>query len=282
MVSPLFAIRNGKEEQVAGTAFVIGEGYALTAYHVIADFVEKYEGIRDVNSHLNISFEMLMYLRFDGGETILPIKVLRTWCSRSLDIAILALGVPTDWADDHRWTVPTVALVPPQVGTTVCAVGFANSTISREPNNPTPTMEVHPRLAPGLVEEIYHLKRDSARMPFPSFQTDARYDGGMSGGPIFNPDGHVCGVVCSSIPPETPGETHTSFGSSIWPIIGTLVDSLGPDVATGDFYPALRLFESGVFQSKGLESVSISMAENGQYTASIRYNGNSFDCPGAI
>jgi hypothetical protein len=28
----------------------------------------------------------------------------------------------------------------------------------------------------------------------------------MSGGPVFNQDGHLCGIVCSGLPPELPRE----------------------------------------------------------------------------
>ena len=62
IVSPIIAVRNGREEFVSGTAFMIGRGFALTAHHVISDFVARYEGVRDVESNLNATYEMLVLL----------------------------------------------------------------------------------------------------------------------------------------------------------------------------------------------------------------------------
>lgn len=54
----------------------------------------------------------------------------------------------------------------------------------------------------GEVREVHHEKRDSVRLPFPCYQVNARFDGGMSGGPVMNDNGRVCGVVCSNLPPD--------------------------------------------------------------------------------
>jgi hypothetical protein len=51
-------------------------------------------------------------------------------------------------------------------------------------------------------------------------QTDARFDPGMSGGPVFNKDGQICAVVSTGMPPEYEGGEHYSHASLIWPVFG--------------------------------------------------------------
>ena len=49
----------------------------------------------------------------------------------------------------------------------------------------------------GEVTNVYPMGRDSSMMPGPCFATNARYEGSMSGGPAFNDDGHLVGIVSS-------------------------------------------------------------------------------------
>lgn len=63
-------------------------------------------------------------------------------------------------------------------------------------------------------------------LTFPCFQTDARFDHGMSGGPVFNEAGYVCGVICSSYQVENdPG--YISHVSLIWPAMGIQIEVAG-------------------------------------------------------
>ena len=51
-------MRNDLEELVHGTAFVIGRSFALTAYHVLEDYVQRYEKMRNIEESLTITFDM--------------------------------------------------------------------------------------------------------------------------------------------------------------------------------------------------------------------------------
>jgi hypothetical protein len=44
VVTPLIAVRDGREEYVSGSAVVVAPGWAITAYHVIEDFLKRYAG----------------------------------------------------------------------------------------------------------------------------------------------------------------------------------------------------------------------------------------------
>src|SRR6185437_12557431 len=75
----------------------------------------------------------------------------------------------------------------------------------------------------GIVKNIFPEKRDAIILKFPSFEIDAQFNPGMSGGPVFNEKGFVCGIVCSSMPLEETGE-HLSYVSLLWPSLGTLLE----------------------------------------------------------
>ena len=249
---PLIAVghRHGQvEEYVAGTAFVIAHSYALTAYHVIEDLVGRYEGHAHHAGALDVRFELLTLLSLDGNTRQLPMKALRIWRTAPLDMAILALGVPQDWPTDYRWKVPVLQLLPPKPGDEIVAFGFANTTVIAREGEPSEVL-LHPSTAMGHVIEVHHNARDSYRLNFPCFRTDARFDGGMSGGPVLNNrTGQICGVVCSSLPPNADDESHVSYASTLWPIVGTPLDDPTKPVGDSPTTRLIRLMETGLINA---------------------------------
>src|SRR5438132_1519288 len=111
---PLIAVRNGAEEFISGTAFLIAPGWAITAYHVLEDLGWRYDGLRGEAANWNVSFELLAFLTLDKGTLHLPLRVLRAWRAAPLDVALMAIGIPSDWPADHRWKVPATQLLPPK------------------------------------------------------------------------------------------------------------------------------------------------------------------------
>ena len=138
-------------------------------------------------------------------------------------------------------------------------------------------MNLHPVTATGLVQEIHHDRRDAVRLPFPCFRTNARFDGGMSGGPVFNEDGLVCGVVCSSFPALSADEPHVSYASTIWPMIGTMLDATESSVSGAPYYPLYNLFKSGAIYASDLDHVELAVNENGARVPSARYNRKAWE-----
>jgi hypothetical protein len=281
IATPLIAVRDGKEEFASGSAVIVGRGYAITAYHVIEDFVRRFEGeAPPLDGFTPVSFEILAFITLDKGKRTVPLKVLRTWAAEPLDLAVLAIGVPEDFPDDHRWKVPRISLLPPKVGTPIVGFGFADASITRTPGDPHPTLHSKPSITMGEVVEVHHELRDRGRLRFPCFRVDARFDGGMSGGPVFNNcTGHLCGVICSSMPAACPDEHHISYASTIWPIVGTLVDDPRLPSGRSERRPLYEIFVSRLIPAVDLKRVRLVRAEDGKLHPQAGYDRNEWEAP---
>ena len=218
---PIVHFVNGTPNPL-GTCFVISNsGLAITARHVIDEAFSKYFSAG--NPNVDIPPEEALHAiyasntldpttgHFIGG----PLPVLKIWSNSGMDIAILQLGVPINTETGENLYLPTVKLSPgvPKVGQHIFGLGYHSMQWAAATNG----FNVDQRLSAsrGKVEEIYFPRRDSVFMSFPCFQTTARFDGGMSGGPIISESGQVCGVICSSMKTDESDGTFTSYGSLI-------------------------------------------------------------------
>lgn len=226
----------------SGTAVLIGPNWAITAYHVIEDIHQTFCGCSPQSGVPLSEYELLVYLTIESTGQTLTMKVGQFWRLPPYDIALLELLVPADWPEDHRWVLPWITLLPPEENSTVYGFGFSKSEVSY-PGDADAEILHDPRTAGGRVIEVHHLYRDRSRLNFPCFRTNARFDGGMSGGPVFTSQGHLCGIITSNLPPSKEGDEHASYVSTLWPILAI------PIQVNGECY---RLFEW--FQSKQLRA----------------------------
>jgi hypothetical protein len=205
---------------------------------------------------------------------------MRAWRAVPLDMAILAIGVPEDWPHDHKWTVPAIDLLPPRVGTPIVGFGFANGKIERVSPDLPPSLSIDPMTTTGDVIELHHQFRDKARLPFPCFRTNARFDGGMSGGMILNnQSGCFSGVICSSLDATRDDEEHVSYASSLWPIVGTMVDASEGNPTGAKPYPLMELFQNGTIRAQNLDRVRLVRQPDGRLIAEANYPADEWDVP---
>jgi hypothetical protein len=74
-------------------------------------------------------------------------------------------------------------------------------------------------LATGIVNKIYMSGRDKVMLPYPCFEVNARFESGMSGGPVFSENNGVIGMITTSMHTDKEDE-YVSWCSFIWAALG--------------------------------------------------------------
>jgi Trypsin-like peptidase domain len=221
-IMPVVRVR-GSEIQTLGTCFALSRrGFMVTARHVIEAVRLPADGSEYFGA-VYVSTESLPGFPdfFQGG--ILPIQAV--WSNPDLDIAFLFLRLPVHRQTGEQLPLSAFAISPgiPNVG--IYCVGFGYSSVRWEMTDEgifQVSQSYH--ATRGRLEEIHFPQRDQ-RLHFPCFLTNARFDAGMSGGPIFSQDGQICGVICSSM--NVVGLGWTSYGSLLGPALAMALTSTG-------------------------------------------------------
>lgn len=278
----LIAVDNRGQQYASGTAFIIAPGWALSAFHVFEDFIERFDGAIDPSCNHVTGFRILAAIAIKDGTDYMPVTVLRVWRSEPLDLAVLRFGIPDDWPDDYQWEALEMDLLPPRIGTPLVAFGFSGQKFEISESGSL-MLNMSPCTSTGVVTEVHHMMRDSLRMPFPCFRTNARFDGGMSGGPVFNNlTGRVCGIICSSIPANCDDEDHISYVSTLWPIVATMVDATDTAISGGVDHPLYHYFNTGLFKAENLSNVWVRSDELGHISPSCRYSLTEWEQPDRV
>ena len=98
----------------------------------------------------------------------------------------------------------------------------------------------------GVVREIHEWRRDRVMLPFPCYRVGARFDAGMSGGPVFDEYGSLCGLVCANVDQYHERGEPISYVTTLWPLFTLLVDGdRGDNYPRGVRYPAIELARDG-------------------------------------
>jgi hypothetical protein len=109
---------------------------------------------------------------------------------------------------------------------------------------------LNPSISEGVVTEVYPQSRDSALLSFPSFEMETHFIGGMSGGPIFNEAGEICGLVCSGY-----DDAPIAYGVVLWPMTGIRIEHSVSKVSSERPYTILELARAGIMRAIGWEYV---------------------------
>lgn len=228
-ILPVVAIQAGRWRSI-GTCFTIhSHGLVLTARHVLDEAFGQDLG-KTTNPHSWPGDCQIgaLYMRFpDEGEVteadlvggFLPAS--RIHYNSNIDIAAMQLHLPVNsrTGDLLRLYGSKINLGFPPLGQYCYAFGY--HAMGWQQNNISENITHFQTIsgARGLIEELHIPMRDKYLLSFPCFRTSARFDGGMSGGPIIGPNGSVIGVVCSSFGKNEETQNYTSYGSWIAPAL---------------------------------------------------------------
>ncbi len=255
-----------------GSGFIIGPYLAVTARHVIEGFVQEYYG-----KTAELPYGMLLspnlgrfslYV-FHGGDDQLIDKIFevdQVSLSDFSDFAVLRLK-PT--FDDRRetgfvWRPLRMHALPVPEGYPVWGMGYVVN-YAEHPETKEMAYDVNFRNAKGIVKKVYDRTRGST-MDNPCFETNAPYQGGMSGGPIFDEYGLVCGSIASSMLPtvyDEPGTEPWSHATSMWPLLGNTIEYCIPASVIPRLFSIAELNELRIISIKGAERFSLTYSNTG-------------------
>jgi hypothetical protein len=235
--------RNGVTNNPIGSAVFIAAGLALTAKHVVAEFWRLY-GARDVRleqkGDKTAHFEIIA-IQYPGEQSDAAIWMTRMiWLCPYSDIAAISLAPVDDLSRGYQFAkLPMLSVLPPTKGENVTAFGYAASSVLGEEGTQI-KLALNPLSAPGVVTEVYPEYRDRGLLSFPSFQIKTHYIGGMSGGPIYNEAGELCGLVCAG-----QDAAPVAYGVALWPMLGVTITHQGEGTICKGPYPIFELATVG-------------------------------------
>lgn len=249
--------------RVDGTAFLIAPGWAMTATHVVLEYLASIDGtrpddlprdgrIRDIQPTFDLAVGIL-------GEppTVTTVHVVKSHFAFPGDICLLRLKEGQfDWS--RLTDYPRLRLLPPAPDDAVTAVGFPSSAAADRESAPTLLTLAH-SFSTGRVVEVHQFKRDSFNLDFACYQTTANFVGGMSGGPVMDEHGAVCGVVSTSYK-LADGEEPISFAATLWQ---AAIINLA-DAGTTDQRPFLDVLRGGSFSVLDADRLRLSKNSAGQ------------------
>jgi len=268
---------------VSGTGVIVAPHLAITAKHVIEDFINKFtasniernlatgknnETIEDIN--------IFIVQYGEGGKKLYVWRVYQVYFCLQSDIVYLYFLPVNSEANEYKWAKCKMELNPPKIGDKIAGFGFHNSSSEMVTSEKKTVLhwDNSGATTTGQVTDVFPVQRDSSRLNFPCFQTDAQFEGGMSGGPIFNEEGHLCGLICASIPATEEFPEHVSFVTLLWPSMITQLKIPYPELIDKIPYPALLLAEMGAIVAIGWEKVIISNSRGGEWFDTVEFRKN--------
>jgi hypothetical protein len=232
-IMPLVVIIGDKFKSVGSCFILNSDGLFVTAAHVLTSANDMSVRIKNEDGQYYSHYELYaLYISNEPSEGdsnlggLVPVS--NVWALLDIDIGFGFLQLPINTSTNLPLKIYPVRIKSafPTLRGNITAIGYHNmeGKIDRSAGCYHIDYKHDTAIAAGVVEEIYPVSRDNGLLSFPCFRTNAQFAPGMSGGPIFDDSGNVCGVVCSGTQIEEGGANHTSYGSLIWPIFGCEID----------------------------------------------------------
>lgn len=267
-----------------GTATRISSNIAITAKHVIEQYWKIYNGLPQ--SHPSTPAFLLQgvnitRLKKDGEGVNEPkfnidaIQYLKSGLVK-FDISSIKLPPGSDIAimylksaeifGDEIWTPPIINLSHVSLGEPVVGFGFNDDTAKDE--------GFDGRLAQtkGIIDRVFDDPRHVENLVrCPAVRTDARVEGGMSGGPVFDSQNDLVGIWSqSSSVSAFSDEAGYSHAVSLWPMMGHPLDGDFVEHHEKGVSTLLQMVKSGHIRARGWQNAQLVYSEEGKITG-IKY-----------
>lgn len=262
-----------KGAKAGGVATFVNANLAITCRHTLDDFINT---IVADNPAVEKNTQAGTVTLSDVSHSLTGIQhtetkaalwsIRRAFKSDDSDLALLLVAPAGEGArrlHDAKIGVANIRLALPNIGDKVFAYGFAQSDVL-EASPKKLAIKVTSYTSEGVVEAVHPFGRDKL-MPFPCFQTNCRFDSGMSGGPIFNRTGELCGVIASGYDVEG-GADPISYGAAIWPILAMTMNANLPGEPKDQFYTVYDLAsrKEKFLHVADLDAIERILLENGK------------------
>jgi V8-like Glu-specific endopeptidase len=199
-----------------GTAFNISpSGVFVTAGHVIDEAIKVQAQVPDSNIAVTWIGSGVGHDVQDLVGGSLLVSSYTKFDEYHSDLALFRVAQGTQYSP-FPLTCLKLSTRLPRVDEAISGAGYPKPAVESDSTTAeTRTLTVVQSLhfTPGKVTQVFEEQRDKIMLPGPGFETSARFDSGMSGGPVFNEDGYVCGVISFSLPPDEEYSGHTSYAS---------------------------------------------------------------------
>jgi hypothetical protein len=261
-----------------GSAVLIGHNLAITAAHNIADLITHMGTELLAGGSMQATFHLFADQTFADSENdpkalIIRYSVVEVCMPPWADIAVLRLSpwsqIPKNLALLHA----KLSLTIPSVGDRMSAFGYYDTGVNVE----KPATELHvtikrrPATSIGQVTEIYPEGR-AGTAKGSCFATDALYEGGMSGGPVFTDAGRVCGLISTCMKGDESAP-HYSTVALLWPIMALAMKFQLPSDSEPKLYTFMELAKREILDAEGWERVELEQSLDGT-TSIVKYRAN--------
>ena len=197
---------DGEGHQIDGSAVLVAPGVALCATHVVRPYIDALAGGAATGFCIGVAKSGLQIWRLRNG-TLVP----------NSDIAIIGLGYASRLPEHKTFSQASLTTRLPKIGEALTLTGFRASSIEGVKDR-TFIARGNVLVSVGKVTAQYPQGRDRIMLPWPTLEVDCPAWGGMSGGPVFDSNGYVVGLVCSSMSDHT-GAGSPAYVSLLWPAL---------------------------------------------------------------
>jgi hypothetical protein len=257
---------NPSDYDALGSAIMIRPELAITAKHVIEDYIKKYGATghpNNLNTNFSLSaFQIICKETNDVNATAVMYGITKLVLSPLSDLALLHLSPLSRIPDDLDRKTICISLTPPNVGDQVVAFGYHKGEIELDSRKTGVIRQ--PATSVGEVIEIKPKGRPL--VSWPHFITNALYEGGMSGGPVLNDKGALCGIITTCMKGDETSP-HYSSVSLLAPFMFLSSEFQLPGDTNPKIYTMYDLAERGFLNIDGLEKYEIMKGPDGSITS---------------
>ncbi len=208
-----------EKQRIIGSGIMIAPGLCLTATHVMEETKKKQALLFSfANEH---SMRIWLPQDFHAQEkTSIELIPFQKPEPKYSDVGILSYSPFSKFKDTEDYLFAPVEASVPKIGERLWATGYRQIS-----NNGVPKIAFF--IISGLVTEQY-LEGRGKHINGPCVEVAMEALGGMSGGPVFNADGRVIGVISSSLEglDDSKGPTYISL---VWTSLLSTVHSPWPE-----------------------------------------------------